>query len=259
MPASAEMIAQLEVVLNENPDSGESSRYIREMWMAALHSHLQGEAAPSHGLSDALPYVPVPEGYIDLNDGGSVLDVGTLGGYGLFDFVMRSGGCLDGLRIVGLDIDSRSVDIGRKMAEVWAAGRNVSFEVCDAAKTSFPDRSFDIIVSRLVLPYVPYRPMIAENSRILSDGGSVLYQWHSMDYYLERLRGAAGLKRLYYGRVILAGLVSMTTGIQSKCRRFVEIPLAFEQVEKTCRRHSLRMVWKGGSKRKPMALFVKGL
>jgi SAM-dependent methyltransferase len=60
--------------------------------------------------------------------------------------------------------------------------RQVDFRVADAQELPFEDRSFDVAVSALVIPFIPDRPRaMAEMRRVVSPGGVVAgYMWDSL-------------------------------------------------------------------------------
>lgn len=77
-------------------------------------------------------------------------------------------------------------------------GQRVDFQVADAQALPFPDNSFDVVVSALVINFIPDRPKaLAEMRRVGRAGGTVAaYVW---DFAGERSPGAllrAGLRAI---------------------------------------------------------------
>ncbi len=98
--------------------------YAVQMWRYAL-DHAD-TFIPAHENCDAIPYLPIkPEAYgLALTAQHRILDIGCLGGYGLFDMTrcLAAAGC-EIPAMVGVDIDPASVDMGRRMAAIWAGER----------------------------------------------------------------------------------------------------------------------------------------
>ena len=90
-----------------------------------------------------------------------------------------------------IGIDSAAAQIGQA-SRGPAAGR-ASFEVGDARRLPFPDASFDIVASALVLNFIPDRQQaVAEMRRVARAGGAVAaYVWD----FSEELSPSGPLRR----------------------------------------------------------------
>jgi ubiquinone/menaquinone biosynthesis C-methylase UbiE len=109
------------------------------------------------------------------------LDVGC--GTGAFT-EMVLGSCAPA-SIVGVDPFPQQIEYARSLS----AAHHAEFRVGDALNLPFPDRSFDVVASALVLNFVPDRPRgLAEMRRTAKPGGLVAgYVW---DFAGGRATGA---------------------------------------------------------------------
>jgi ubiquinone/menaquinone biosynthesis C-methylase UbiE len=119
-----------------------------------------------------------------------VLDVGC--GIGQ---TLAAAGFPAGARLVGVDVDAEAIDFGRRMFPA------LELHVSPAEELPFADETFDLIVSRVALPYTYVPRAVAEIYRVLKPGGRVWFLLHraSMDlreitkYFRERnIRAAVG-------------------------------------------------------------------
>jgi SAM-dependent methyltransferase len=146
-----------------------------------------------------------------------VLDVGCGAGQELLPFVQRLGA-----RGVGVDISSEAVDIARsQFAKVGFDGQ-VDFIRSPAESLPFGDKSFDVVVCRLALPYTRNAQALSEMARVLRPGGLLILKIHHLRFYCRRwwlairhrnLREAASI-----ARIILSGMLYHMTGQQSTHR-----------------------------------------
>lgn len=235
---------------------GRMSSYAAGMWRHVVSSHVSG--IPDTGENcDALPYVPViPEDHDVMLTGFSrVLDIGCLGGYGLYDFAFRrkSAG-MDVPSMSGLDVDSSSVDSGVAMAELWAPEGDVSF--CRGKCEALPYSSgvFDLVVCRLVLPYVDVLRSISEITRVLKSGAIVVFQVHSPAYYVHSFLSSwrKPATAAYYLRPLLSYLVFRLKGGQPSWKWFAEMAMDTAALKSICVSSGLVPVWQGETRRKPV-------
>ncbi len=103
-------------------------------------------------------------------------------------------------RMTGVDLDAGII------AELLAGGELDRGEVGRAGELSYPDRSFDVVLYRLVLHHVAYQgplqPVLGEAARLLRPGGALVAiepsSWHPVGAGLA-LANRAGLGTLAHG------------------------------------------------------------
>jgi SAM-dependent methyltransferase len=237
--------------------------YVLQMWKHALDNAASGDDSVNIGeCCDALPYVPfdVATLGLSLKSGSIALDLGCLGGYGLYDWTRRirkEGRAIP--RMIGVDSDSSSIQIAREMAETWARDLDLTFRVANCEKMDFASESIDFVIARLLIPYVRMEECLGEISRVLKSGGIVLFQLHSFRHYLAACRSHLGepMQCFYYFRPLCSGAWFRLTGRQPKNRRFSETAVSAGTFVKFCGRFGLQPVWQGGFPRKPLVAFRK--
>jgi len=104
--------------------------------------------------------------------GDKVLDVGC--GTGSLTLTAKSSAGASGA-VYGIDAAPEMIEVARKKAK--QAGSDVVFEVGLVEKIPFPDATFDVVVSRLVIHHLPddlKRKAFAEVFRVLKPGGHLL-------------------------------------------------------------------------------------
>ena len=104
----------------------------------------------------------------------AILDVGTGTGTLAFAALRR----WPGAQVTGIDASGGMLREARGRADrLPAAGRSrVTFQVAEADRLPFPDRSFDVAVSSFVLQLVPDRPAaLREVGRVLRPGGLLAF------------------------------------------------------------------------------------
>lgn len=79
-------------------------------------------------------------------------------------------------KIIGIDISDLGVSLARKNY-----GHLAEFHCMDAHKTTFEDKSFDLIVGRAILHHLDYKVAVKEIHRILKVGGHALFFEPLMD------------------------------------------------------------------------------
>jgi len=104
--------------------------------------------------------------FAGIADGAAVLDVGS--GTGVLSLAVRAANPSG--RIEGIDLSPAFVEYATKQH----ADARVHFQVGDAQKLGFPDKSFDAALSLLVLNFVP-DPVLAlrEMRRVTKPGGTL--------------------------------------------------------------------------------------
>jgi SAM-dependent methyltransferase len=241
--------------------AGQMSSYTAGMWRHVVSSQAAGTHDAGEN-NDSLPYVPViPEDYgVRLTGLSRVLDVGCLGGYGLYDFaVRRKTAGLELPVLSGMDSDPLSVASAVSMAELWAPGGNVSFCPGKSEHLPYAEKTFDLVVCRLVLPYVRVVQSVSEAARVLRDDAIVVFQVHSPSYYTHRLL-ACGFKlstAAYYLRPIISYLMFRISGRQPSWKWFAEMAMDTKSLMSVCASSGLVPVWQSETRRKPMMVFRK--
>lgn len=245
--------------------AGSSAGYVAEMWRLALkHADIQDENVPRSPTCDAIPYVPIDPATVgvELGQQSRVLDIGCCGGYGAFDFSRRRDrNQLEIPAIDCVDVDVTSIAIGRELAAIWGEGRRVSFVMADANQLPCRSGSYDLVIARLLLPYVRIDTVLKEIHRVLKPGGVVMFQLHAWPYYLNRLIDSwrSPKRMVYYGRPILSGLWLAMTGHQPRSSWFSECFLSIDTLVRIADPRKLHCVWRGGMSWKPMAAFRRRL
>lgn len=246
---SVRMQDQLHRCLADFPDA---DAYLRQMWRLAL-----SESAPeSSEHCDALPYLPTTQ--LDpppaLSPESRLLDIGCLGGYGLFDVARRLG--FDSQRcpqLTGIDVSDISIQLARTMARHWAASLHVEFAKCSLEQFE-PETPFDIVVCRLVLPYTDVSQSVKRLSGLLKTGGAVLVQLHAPAYYWHQCAGhwKSPKKLAYYLRPLVNSAKLALTKRSWHGRWFNESAISGRQFELLCARNGLSIQQRLGYAYKPL-------
>jgi SAM-dependent methyltransferase len=208
---------------------------------------------------DALPYLPPAAlaAHGPLTAHSVVLDVGCLSGYGLCDLLLRqrlAGGPCP--RLLALDICHAYLVLLRQLAGYWQ--QDVPLLALRGDLTALPVQraAVDLLVARLVLPYVSLPQALAEIARVVRPGGSVLLQLHGSGYY----RGQAWrtryqpLRCAYYLRPLASGLWFRLTGRQPRHRLFAETAMGVPHLTRAAAPYGLTLAWQGPPAPKPLLL-----
>ncbi len=225
--------------------------YIAEQWQLAMAG---GDALP---IESAIPYVPVDlEAHgVQLSADDLVVDIGCLGGFGLYDFSRRRR--VKGLpvpRMLGVDIAPESIRIAQKVAKTWANGTDVRFVETTAEKLGVADRTVSLVIARGVIQYTQIKDTLRELVRVLGPGGHALIQWGDPSYYLWGLH-ARPKDAPYYALKLAAHAFFRVTGKQLKHARFRDVPMTKNQFLRLARRHGFEPLWTSPVPMRPMALF----
>src|SRR5690606_10395037 len=91
----------------------------------------------------------------------------------------------------GVDLSEQSPRLARASL-TEAAGRDVrlAFAQADADALPFASGSMDVVICRLVLPYLNHTAALAEFARVLRPGGILSTEVHGPRFYMARLRPA---------------------------------------------------------------------
>jgi ubiquinone/menaquinone biosynthesis C-methylase UbiE len=137
----------------------------------------------------------------------SILDVGCGAGQTLIASRLDAS-----VRAVGLDPDFTALALGRRM------GAPVDLVHGRGESLPFASNSFDMVISRVALPYMRLRSALGEMSRVLRPGGTLWLLLHSVQHVvhemLDFLRAGQlrpALHRLY---VMGNGMLANATGIE---------------------------------------------
>jgi ubiquinone/menaquinone biosynthesis C-methylase UbiE len=102
-------------------------------------------------------------------EGAKVLEVGC--GPGRLSILLAR----HGLRVTGLDLDPEMIELARANADAASNGGTPSFVVGNVSALSFPDESFDLVVSTLSMHHwADVRAALSEIGRVLRPKGRAL-------------------------------------------------------------------------------------
>lgn len=121
----------------------------------------------------------------------TILDVGCGTGYALFELYKKLDGSGD---YHGIDISENMIKEARKNAN-QRKYNNCTFNVSDAEKMDYPDQTFDLVISNMVLQYLPDQEKgLKEILRVLKQGGKIAIATEGEHYgrfYFSLLRDVA--------------------------------------------------------------------
>jgi ubiquinone/menaquinone biosynthesis C-methylase UbiE len=156
----------------------------------------------------------------ELKRGESLLDVGCGTGTLALEAVAIAG---EAGRVVGVDPAPRQ--IGRARAKARRRGLSIDFQIGVIERLPYPDASFDVVTSTLMMHHLPddlKRRGLAEIARVLRPGGRLViadadHPEHSRqpahpgaDFHdLPALVSAAGLSRVEATEARLSGLIGI--------------------------------------------------
>ena len=108
---------------------------------------------------------------VDLRSGNEVLDVATGSGNTAISAARRF------CEVTGMDLAPESIEHARRRAD--AEGMDITFEVGDAEDLSYPDASFDVVLSTIGVMFCPNQERAAgELLRVCRSGGKIgLASW----------------------------------------------------------------------------------
>lgn len=112
--------------------------------------------------------------------------------------------------VIGVDINSEALEYGNDL------NSDAVFARCNSESLPFPDNSFDLIISRVTLPYTHIPTSLAEINRILKPGGRIWFTMHSKNKTFQQLFDS--IKRFKISEVVFRlyvlsnGLLFHTTG-----------------------------------------------
>lgn len=106
----------------------------------------------------------------------SILDVGCGAGQTLIASRLSSS-----VLQVGVDVDSAALSLGATL------GPNIKFVCATGEALPFPDESFDMVISRVALPYMRINLALAEMRRVLKRDGALWILLHPMSMVVKEL------------------------------------------------------------------------
>ena len=119
---------------------------------------------------------------VDLRSGDKVLDVATGTGNTAISAARRFCG------VTGMDLAPENIEHARRRAD--AEGMDIAFEVGDAEDLSYPDASFDVVLSTIGVMFCPNQEKAAEELlRVCRPGGKIgVSSWTPDGYTGSMLR-----------------------------------------------------------------------
>ena len=112
-------------------------------------------------------------------DDRSILDIGC----GIGQSLIVSGDDPECLR-VGIDVDMRSLAYGHRHYS------HVSYVLASAEALPFRSEAFDLVMSRVALPYTDLRASLSEIARVSAPGGRIWLSLHSFKRVARHLLGS---------------------------------------------------------------------
>jgi ubiquinone/menaquinone biosynthesis C-methylase UbiE len=108
----------------------------------------------------------------------------------------------------GIDIDAEAVAFGQKMDRENGGQLNLSCAVGEALP--FADASFEVVISRVAVPYMHIPTAVTEISRVLTTGGQLwltLHPFQMVFAFLQRAIKSGNVKSMvYFSYALLNGL-----------------------------------------------------
>jgi phosphatidylethanolamine/phosphatidyl-N-methylethanolamine N-methyltransferase len=112
--------------------------------------------------------------YLDASN-KKVLEVGIGTGLTLYHYPKNC-------HVVGIDISAKMIEKARKRVKAMNNGLKVDLEVMDACRMTFPDNTFDAVLSPFVITTVPDPLQFCnEMLRVCKPGGQIIIVNHSKD------------------------------------------------------------------------------
>jgi ubiquinone/menaquinone biosynthesis C-methylase UbiE len=137
----------------------------------------------------------------------TILDIGCGAGQSLIAAELD-----DGRTAVGVDVDREALALGRTLTEA------VQFVAAPAERLPFGERRFDLVISRVALPYTDIPRAVAEIARVLRPGGRCWLLLHPPAFALRELAAAVAHGRVrsivYQVYVLANGLALELLGRQ---------------------------------------------
>ena len=130
-----------------------------------------------------------------------VLDVGCGAGQTLI-----ASGLARHVTAIGIDRDFQALRLGRKLDP------RIAFVCCRGERLPLADASFDMVVSRVSLPYMDTRAALSEMARVLRPGGTVWLALRPLSHVAAQLGEAIARRN---PRAALTNLYALVNGALS--------------------------------------------
>ena len=113
-----------------------------------------------------------------------------------------------GAHRVGVDVDEEAVRYGLDHFP------ELRLLVAQGDRIPFPDEVFDLVYSRVSLPYMNIPRVVREVRRVLRPGGRFWMTMHTREHVIQFMGGrSTALASLYYGYVMLNGYLFKHLGV----------------------------------------------
>ena len=167
-----------------------------------------------------------------------VLDIGCGAGQELLPFVRQ------GALGVGMDVAPDVGALGRELFGREGLASGVGFLRSAAEFLPFGSGCFDVVISRLAIPYTDNSKAIGEMARVLSPDGVLLLKIHHAGFYIneiwQALRSGAVLHMVNSVRILLSGVIYHVTGKQMRNRLVTNETFQTRwMLQRELRRHAL--------------------
>jgi|ERR1700682_2433861 len=137
-----------------------------------------------------------------------ILDIGC----GMGQLLMAAGLPMD-VEAYGVDCDAEAIEAGRRLASP-----NIKLLCAGGEDLPFEDEFFDLVFSRVALPYMDISKALGEVSRVLKPGGDIWLSLHPASMVFSRIRHSARAGNLkdvvFSGYILLNGTLFSYFGLQ---------------------------------------------
>lgn len=159
----------------------------------AMADYEKRDRASRYLLTDAVRHIEIK----------NLLDVGCGAGQELLPFLETTAA-----RCFGVDAADGVGTAGGAIFEKYEPENRINFVRASGDCLPFADKSFEVVLCRVALPYMNNRRAISEIARVLRPGGVLLLKIHAPEFYfgmLKRRLRSFSLKQIAYPLICLAG------------------------------------------------------